>query len=266
MLRKNCFFAYVFALMFVSACSFSPPQEEFKVPESIQSETTEISDEMLSKTANSLSEKYAQKPKNETASVFQNLSLEELQERVSTEINLDNLADLGAIQIGDDVYFILTEFLENSIEKFTIYKNNAIVHEFSSESLATYSPLINVRVIDNKYTVEYIEKSYDRVQKNFLEKKKIWQDGVGELTQSYQLQNAISPYEANGKLVFLAQKNDKWFVMFDGKRISTEFERIDFGYCCEPAKYMPKAFNYRYYTFFATQDAKQKLIEVDLGE
>ena len=270
MFRKNLFFTLIFSFFILGACSQEFPEEEgsqlqVDVPAEINIEITEVADNLLKLAAEGLSPRYTQRPKNQVVSSYQSLSDQELQDSTDADVDLNGLVENSARKIGEDLYYVKKQKVDTNLEKFSVYKNNESVYEFSSEPLTSYSPLISVRVIENKYTVEYIEKMYSRSLKTFLEKQRIWQDGVGEITQHYGLQNAIVPYEANGKMVFLAQKNDKWHVMYDGKQISEEFERIDFGYCCEPAKYMPKAFNYRYYVFFATQDSKQKLVEVDLG-
>lgn len=268
MSKEFVFSFFSLVLLFFSACSQALDENSnelvFKVPENVTIQTNEVADEFLQKTVGELPEKYAQKPQGKAGSEYQDLDENQLRELVGTEKNLTSLVENSAKQIGADYFYVLRKRLEKSVEEYSIYKNNEKVYGFSSV-FVTYDPLVSVRVIENKYTVEYVENSYEQAGNNFSVNKRIWQDGVGEIAKKYGMQNVIVPYEVGGKMVFLAEKNDRWFVMYDGERILEEFERIDFGYCCEPAVYMPRAFNYRYYVFFATQDAKQMLVEVDLG-
>ena len=231
----------------------------------IQFNIIDVADNIIKTTAENLTNTYKQKPINQSASAYQAITPEELKELISSELSFDDIVLDSAKKIKDDVFFVL-EKTQDSKQNFSIYKNNLKVYDFRSEPLASYSPLISIRVIGNKYTVEYLENFYSISKKDFIQKQRIWQDGSGELTEKFGINNAIMPFEIKNKMVFLVQKTNQWHVIYNGQELPEKFERIDFGYCCEPALYKPRAFNYRYLTFFATQNNQQKFVEIDFGE
>ena len=75
------------------------------------------------------------------------------------------------------------------------------------------------------------------------------------IRQRYNLDQAHSPYSLNGKLVFLAQQDDHYFVVYDGTRLTPDFEDVIHAYCCETSMYSPGG-RQGYYLFYATRDGK----------
>lgn len=52
------------------------------------------------------------------------------------------------------------------------------------------------------------------------------------INEEYQLEGSFFPYEINGKLIYLAMKNGKYHIVYDGKVIGSEFDEISMAYCC----------------------------------
>lgn len=252
----------------LAACSM-PWEEKAELtvlknlPEGVSINLVDVADRELKSTLANLGTKYEALAKNQSLSNFTDLTDEELKAELGTETFLDGLVPGSAKKIKGEIFYVLLEKQPYNQWKYDIYQKNESVHSFVSEYL-TYDPLISVRVIENLYTVEYVQSTLEG--KNMEQKQEIWQSGQGSLTTKYAIQNAIMPYESNGKLTFLAQKDGKWFVAYGKDLLPEVFDAITFGYSLEPAAYMPKAFNYRYYVFFASQGGKQKLVEVDFGE
>lgn len=262
MFRKMTVLSLV-ALFFLSGCQmsnlFADSQSQVKVT------LNEVSDADLKSTAEGLAAVYQNKPKNQAGNVAQKLALPELQNTLGAETDLSGLQADSVRKTEKDVFYILKTQAEQGQDQFTVYKNKEPIFKFQSEQLNNYSSLVNARMIENKYTVEYLEKKYDKTSNLLIEDQKIWQEGSGEINTKYGLSNAIAPFEANGKMLFLGKKDAVWQIYYDGKALPEQFSSINFGYANEPALYLPKAFNYRYLVFFATQDEKSKIVEADFG-
>jgi len=85
------------------------------------------------------------------------------------------------------------------------------------------------------------------------------------LRQRYNLDQAFSPYSLNGKLVFLGQQADHYFLVYDGKRLSPDYEDVIHAYCCEAVMYSPGGSQGRY-LFNATRDGQKYLVVLTSSE
>jgi hypothetical protein len=56
-------------------------------------------------------------------------------------------------------------------------------------------------------------------------------DGVN-FNEKYQLEESYFPYEINGKLIYIAEKNGKQHIVYDDKVLGPEFDQIYKAYCC----------------------------------
>ena len=75
----------------------------------------------------------------------------------------------------------------------------------------------------------------------FIDGKLVWElggwqpvivvDGVNTNDQ-YGLEGSYFPYEIRGKLIYVAKKNGKYSIVYDGKNIGPEFDKISMAYCC----------------------------------
>lgn len=58
-----------------------------------------------------------------------------------------------------------------------------------------------------------------------------------DLRQELNLDAAYLPYNINDRLIFVAKKDSKYFIVYGKEQTGPEFEKISVGYCCSPAGY-----------------------------
>ena len=59
--------------------------------------------------------------------------------------------------------------------------------------------------------------------------------GGVDLRSAYNIEAAYAPYALRDKLIFVARRDDQYFVVYDGQRLGPAYDRIHIAYCCEPA-------------------------------
>jgi len=77
-----------------------------------------------------------------------------------------------------------------------------------------------------------------------IEGKLIWElagytamivvDGVN-YNEKYQLEGSFFPYEIKSKLIYIAQKNRKFHIVYNDQVVGSEFDEIQMAYCCSMA-------------------------------
>lgn len=77
----------------------------------------------------------------------------------------------------------------------------------------------------------------------------------------YGLDKAHASYSLAGKLIFVAQKGGKYFVMYDGQKVGPDFDQIIIAYCCETALYSVH-FGQGRYQFRGTRGDKNYIVEI----
>jgi hypothetical protein len=82
-----------------------------------------------------------------------------------------------------------------------------------------------------------------------------------DLRNVYGLDKAQAPYGLNERLIWVARKDGKSFVMYDGQKIGQEFEQIIVAYCCETSLYSVQAGQGRY-QFRGTRAGKNYIVEI----
>ncbi len=82
-----------------------------------------------------------------------------------------------------------------------------------------------------------------------------------DLRQVYGLDKAYAAYGLEGKLIFVAQKGGKYFVVYDGQKVGPDYDQITIGYCCETALYTARGGQGRY-QFRGTRDGKNHIVEI----
>lgn len=82
-----------------------------------------------------------------------------------------------------------------------------------------------------------------------------------DLRQVYSLDAAYRPYLMAGKLIFVGQKDGRYFVVDDGKRVGPQFDRIIVAYCCEAVLYSVRSGEGRY-VFWGIRDGREYLVEL----
>lgn len=77
----------------------------------------------------------------------------------------------------------------------------------------------------------------------------------------YGLDKAHASYSLADKLIFVAQKGGKYFVMYDGQKVGPDFDQIIIAYCCETALYSVH-FGQGRYQFRGTRGDKNYIVEI----
>jgi hypothetical protein len=77
----------------------------------------------------------------------------------------------------------------------------------------------------------------------------------------YGLDKAHASYSLADKLIFVAQKGGKYFVMYDGQKVGPDFNQIIIGYCCDTAFYSVR-FGQGKYQFRGTRGGKNYIVEI----
>jgi len=85
--------------------------------------------------------------------------------------------------------------------------------------------------------------------------------GGVDLRSAHDLEAAYAPYALQDKLIFVARRDDQYFVVYDGQRIGPAFDRINIAYCCEPAATSAHGADGRY-TFWGERDGVRTVVEI----
>ena len=82
-----------------------------------------------------------------------------------------------------------------------------------------------------------------------------------DIRNLYGLDKAHASYGLAGKLIFVAQKGNKYFVMYDGQKVGPDFDQIIIAYCCETVLYSVH-FGQGRYQFRGTRGDKNYVVEI----
>lgn len=77
-----------------------------------------------------------------------------------------------------------------------------------------------------------------------------------DLRKTYGIDAAFEPAEIGGRLVFIGRQANRYFVVFDGKRVGPDFEDIRLGICCEAASSRPRASG-EAYSFYGSRQGRE---------
>jgi hypothetical protein len=78
-------------------------------------------------------------------------------------------------------------------------------------------------------------------------------DGVN-FNEKYQLEGSYFPYGINGKLIYIAKKDGKYHIVYDGDVIGPEFDAVAMAYCCASVTVY---YGHRQYWFLGTRQGTQ---------
>ena len=142
------------------------------------------------------------------------------EEKVNYGIQID--MESLRLTIGDDVYE--TSINDNIFpkQKYTLYKNKNVVQSLSGE-FTTFSPNRSLQNIGENAVWEFSDGNTAT----------IIYDGV-DVRHLYGLDKAYSPYGLDGKLIFVGEKDNKYFIVYDGQKVGKDFDKVMIAYCCEP--------------------------------
>lgn len=85
--------------------------------------------------------------------------------------------------------------------------------------------------------------------------------GGVDLRSAYRLEAAYAPYAIRDRLLFVARRDDQYFMVYDGQRLGPAYDRIHIAYCCEPAATSAHGAAGRY-TFWGERDGVRTVVEI----
>ncbi|MCJ7433997.1 MAG: hypothetical protein MUO77_10970 [Anaerolineales bacterium] len=136
-------------------------------------------------------------------------------ERVSGAGGGDNFR----LIIGSDVYETRYTQVDATTYNYELLKNGTVIAQ-TNAFFFTFAPNRSLGNIGGKSVWEII-----------AEPPVIIVDGVN-FNERYQLEGSFFPYEIKGKLLYIAQKNGRYGIVYDEKTIGPEFDEISMAYCC----------------------------------
>ena len=81
------------------------------------------------------------------------------------------------------------------------------------------------------------------------------------LRSAHNIEAAYAPYTIQDNLIFVARRDDQYFVVYDGQRLGPAYDRIGIAYCCEPAATSAHGAAGRY-TFWGERDGMRTVVEI----
>ncbi len=155
------------------------------------------------------------------------------------------------LTINQDVYLTNRMGRLFQYELFLLNKNNWPISILSGRFTA-YSP--NHRLLD-------------------VGGKSAWEFGDGNIATIiydgqdvrylYAIDKAFRPYSLNDKLIFIGQKDGKYFVVYDGAKLVPEFDSVYIAYCCEMGA-LSVVGRQGKYIFLGTRNHRQYVVEVEV--
>ena len=138
-------------------------------------------------------------------------------------------------------------------QRYTLYRNEERIKTLRGEFRA-YSPNISLQNVGGKVAWEFADHK----------RATIIYDGQ-DVCRIFGLDKAYRPYSLAAKLIFIGQKGNKYFVVYDGLRIGPDFDNIVIAYCCESILYSVQ-FGQGKYLFSGVRDGQHYLVEIIASE
>lgn len=153
------------------------------------------------------------------------------------------------LTIGNDIYETRINDDLFPSEKYTLYKNGNTVQSLSGE-FTSFSPNRSLQNIAGKAAWEFSDGNSATV---------IY-DGE-DVRSLYGLDRAYKPYGLDGKLIFVGEKDNKYFVVYDGQKVGMDFDKIMIAYCCEPLLWSVQYGKERY-LFWGSRNEQRYITEI----
>jgi hypothetical protein len=151
--------------------------------------------------------------------------------------------------IGNDTYEA-KGMRRPPIYDYELLKNGVVIAK-ASATFTTFDPNQTLRNIGGKAVWELIS-----------DPPVIFVDGV-DFNEKYHLDGSFFPHSIQDKLIFIAKKDGKFRVVYDGEMFGPEFDEISMAYCC--AKFSVIEGNDQYW-FLGKRDGVQHAIAINLAE
>lgn len=156
---------------------------------------------------------------------------------------------------GENEYLYCQAGTRPDRSRFDIYKNGIKQDPFFYGSTGADGPILESRMINGEpaLTVRTPDVPTELILGDRL------------MTVDHTLSGARSPFEFDGKVGFVAERGESDFVMFDGERISRDFDEIRTVFCCATMPYPFVLHENGVLEFVGRRGESYYLVEVDLG-
>jgi hypothetical protein len=165
-----------------------------------------------------------------------------------TRFDMENLQ----LAIGQDVYQAKLTGSLFTLEMYSLYRNGDLIKTLYGQFTA-YSPNVSLQAIDGKAAWEFSDGT----------RATIIYDSV-DVRDLYHIDKAYRPYSLGDKLIFIGQKDSKYFVVYDGWKVGPDFDQIVIAYCCETMLWSVQAGGGKY-LFWGERDGQRYLVEIGVG-
>lgn len=162
-----------------------------------------------------------------------------------TLVSMENLR----LTIGNDVYETMLSDRAFFQEKYTLFKNEKNIRSLSG-TFTTFSPNRTLQNVGGKAVWEFSDGNTAT----------IISDGA-DVRELYGIERAYRPYGINGKLIFIGEKDRKYFVVYNGHKVGPSFDKVMFAYCCEPVLWSVN-FGQGRYLFWGLKNDKWVAVEI----
>jgi len=165
------------------------------------------------------------------------------------------LADGESLEltIGRDVYRAVPRGHLLTQQRYTLYRNGRAVKSLYG-TLTAYSPNVSLQNVGGKAVWEFSDGKTVT----------IIYDGK-DVRDLYQLEKAYRPYGLGDRLIFIGQKDGKYFVIYDGRKVGPDFDLVHIAYCCEPVLWSVQC-GHGKYLFWGNREGQQYVVEISLRE
>ncbi len=156
--------------------------------------------------------------------------------------------------VGQDVY--RTEVKGSLLpmrQRYVLYRNEKPIATLRGE-FGAHSPNISLQNVDGKSAWEFADEHIATIV----------YDGQ-DVRHLYGLDAAYRPYKLADKLVFIAQKDGRYFVVYNGFKIGPDFDQIVIAYCCESILYSVQSGQGKY-LFNGSRGGQHYIVEITASE
>lgn len=191
-----------------------------------------------------------------------NLSLPLLTDEEKSNFGIKQINGLNTelytykLTIGNDLYETkMTGFSVSDMKyNYALYKNGDVVQNYSG-AISIFAPM-SLQNIGGKATWEASEFS-----ENQKGTATIFHDGV-DIQKLYGLDKAHHPYGINDKLIFIGEKDNKYFIVYDGKKVGSDFDKVRLTFVSDPAPHWSVQFGNGTYLFWGFKNEQWYIIKI----
>ncbi len=169
---------------------------------------------------------------------------------------LDTDLYIYKLTIDNDLYETkMMDFSVSNMEyKYALYKNGDSVQNYSG-TVSIFAPM-SLQNIGGKAAWEVSE--FSEHQKGTAT---IFYDGV-DIQKLYGLDKAHHPYGLNDKLIFIGEKDSYYFIVYDGKKVGSDFDNVRLAFVPDPAPHWSVQYGNGTYLFWGFKNEQWYIIKI----